>query len=238
MHIYSFRDCLNIIAYRNKYDLASNQLTREIFDRVTSTKDGLIVTYENVVVNVKVDVVDKVSSFENFDLSATTAIDVTKSIQPVIDIHVALSKDFESKDYSHFYFALYEVIRHEIEHYHKYVIDSHPDKDYIQTYQELMNIKSPEKDLLRHIQLVSKYILSDAEIDSYARSIVYVAKKQKVTPSQVMDQIFKRAFFNNNTEWIKIATNDINIWNVVELTQKTLWDRIKTLYPNFKEKWL
>lgn len=219
------KDCLRVFAFRNKYDIKANDIVRQIFDRVKNNAFG-----ETSIDNVWIEIAKSDSlkkTFDNFHISAKTENDK-------IYVNIFLTSDFSKSDYQKFNYILYEVIRHELEHVDKYETGIRPDEKYVELYNNLMYFN----DLVEHAQMVSDYVLSDTEIDSYVKSIMYTAKKQNKSAYEIIDMVIKRAFFNNDSEKMKVGMKNKEIASIIEKTRKELRDKIREYYPNFKEKWL
>jgi len=86
--------------------------------------------------------------------------------------------------------------------------------------------------------MVAQYILSDIEIDSYVKSIMYVAKKQNKSVLEVIEQVIKRAFFGNNSEFMKESLKNDETKFIINNVRTVLREKLKEYYPNLKEKWL
>ena len=224
----ALKDCIRRFAFRNKYDIQSNDIVNKIFDRIKNNKMD---EFEENNIYVKVDYQDyqKIShlTFENFYIDAFTD-------DSGIHINILLSQNFSNKDYQKLNFNLYEAIRHELEHLDNFIAGKTPDEKYIQLYRDLRN----KHDIKEHVEMVAQYILSDVEIDSYIKSIMYIAKKQNTPVLEVIEQVIKRAFFGNDSEHMKEAFKDPEIKGIIERTRELLRNKLKEYYPKFKEKWL
>lgn len=243
MILYSIKDCLYKIAYRNEYDLMAGDIVREIFSNIKGGLNSFTISKPNL--DIKVNVVNKdiaETTYKNFHITAYSDIPVISNNDnapldtPTITVNLYINAMFSAKDYNDLNYSLYSVIRHEIEHYHNYVLKKQPESDYVERYTALMN--SNNNNLERHVQMVSDYILCESEIDAYARSIIYVAKKQNKAPFEIIDQIFKRAFFNNNRELLLIGQHSEKIREIIENTRNKLMQRIGSFYPGVKEAYL
>lgn len=99
------------------------------------------------------------------------------------------------------------------------------------------NIKFDESDPTVFSEQVKNYILNPIEIDSYARSIVYVAKKEKRSFRSVLENVILRTFFKNDEnikgEWCKNPIVLKNVNNTIEALTK----RIEEIYPRITEVW-
>jgi len=181
----TIHSCLLKIAYRNQYDVLSNVIVREIFQKLIIAQEFFVmVEKENVIVRVRAGkngkedgkTTDKTNF--NFTINAHTRPQIDEMTE--ISIGVDFKNGFSKNDYSSFNFSLYEAIRHEIERAHQFNIGKYPDESYKEKQDNMfINFTTDANGLSKHIQSVSDYISSNEEIESYARSIMYVAKKQK-----------------------------------------------------------
>lgn len=219
------QDCLRLFAFRNKYDLQSNNIARKIFEMVRNNRFGEF-SEGNVWIEIAIHNFQN-PTFENFHVSATTK-------NSNIYISIFLNNDFSSKDYQRFNFIIYDVLRHELEHFDKYIMGKYPDEEYVQLYNDLRSSHTNEE----HVEMIAQYILSDTEIDSYIKSIMYVAKKQKKSALDVVEQVIKRAFFGNNSELMKEMMENSKIVEIINKVRKALKDKLMEYYPVFKEKWV
>jgi len=219
------KKCLMLFAFRNKYDIQSNDLVRKIFDRIKSDRMGEF-GEDEIWVEISRQKIHN-ATFENFSVSANTK-------NGKIYVNIFLDKDFSEKDYQKINFVLYEVIRHELEHFDKYVMGEKPDEEYVQLYNDLRS----KHNIKEHVELVAKYILSPTEIDSYVKSIIYAAKKQKKPAIEVIEMVIKRAFFGNDSVTMADALRDMEIKVVVSGVREKLRGKIREYYPTFKEEWL
>ena len=157
--------------------------------------------------------------------------------EPAIFLTISLNKDFSPKDYERANYAIYEVLRHEFEHINNFILEKKPDDIYKDMYEKLLGYKGVaknEEELLQNIKLVSECILSETEILSYVKSILYVAKKQKREVRDVIRQIFNRAFYNNKRENIIMAQRIPEVQEIINKTEKGLSNKMKQLYPRFQ----
>ena len=166
-------------------------------------------------------------TFDNFSVKAVTKDDS-------IYLTILINDAFSELDYPSLNYVLYEVIRHELEHKDRFILNKRPDAKYVELYNKLMSNMSLEE----HTGTISEYILSETEIDSYIKSIMYVAKKQKVSAYDVIEQVIKRAFFNNDSKLMLEGIENSRIKSLVEKTREELRHKIREYYPRFKETWL
>lgn len=220
------KDCIYAFSFRNKYDIISNDVARYIFDLVKNKKFGEYSKDDIWIEIAKIDKLNKLT-FDNFSIKA-----VTKNGS--IYLSIFINDDFNETDYQNFNYVLYEVIRHELEHKDSFILNKRPDSKYVEMYNKLLS----NMDLEEHAETISEYILSDTEIDAYVKSIMYVAKKQKVSTYDIIEQVIKRAFFNNNSNSMLEGIKNSKIKSLVEKTRDGLRAKIIEYYPKFKEQWL
>jgi hypothetical protein len=219
------QDCLKSFAFRNEYDIRANDVSRKILDRIKNDNIGEF-TEGNILVEIIRQKITN-STFENFYVGAITKNDS-------IYVNVILDDGFSSKDYQRFVFTIYEVLRHELEHLDKYIMGKKPDEKYVQLYHDLRSSHSNEE----RVEMVAQYILSDTEIDSYVKSIMYVAKKQNKSAIEVIEQVIKRAFFGNDSQLMQEAMKNPGSVSIIDNVRKILKSKLVEYYPTFKEKWL
>lgn len=221
------KECVYLFAYRNKYDVLSNEAVSWIFDLLKNGKFGSHTRNMFLVEIKKANIKEFPSTFDNFKLDA-------KSANGIVYISILISEEFAKSDYQSFNYAIYETVRHELEHVDKFVHDKKPDGNYVDIYRKLLL----GVDLEEHVDLVSQYILSDVELDSYLKSIMYVAKKEKISAIDVIERVLNRAFFNNDPKLLIKGNEDSNIKSIVEKTRQCLRGGLAKFYPKFKEVWL
>ena len=263
MQIYSIlnrKDCLNIISYRNKYDTMENQISKDVFQAVINNQENYYKSYLEYGLFVRVNI-EKTNSelievikghyFVKFKVSAHSegvfkinenGEESNQLNDSTIFIDVILSSSFSQKDYNALNYNLYEYIRHELEHRESLITLNKPSDKYKQTFDKLFN-DTNIKTLKEHCKLMSDYILDPQEILSYAKSIYYVAKKQVGESgniiqqvNSVMQQIIGRSFYNNITEYAKMAQQDLEIVAIVNKTKEALLNKINELFPYYKVK--
>ena len=220
--------CIRIFAFRNKYDILANRVAEWIFSLIKNGNLGEYI-YDNIHVDISNSEKETHLNFNNFKIGAECRGND-------IQIDIFLKSDFSKSDYQSFNYVLYEVIRHELEHQDRFILGKNPDDEYVKTYDQLMNDSGLK--LEEHSELIAKYILSDSEIDSYVKSIMYVAKKQKRSAIEIIEQVLNRAFFNNNEKLMTDGTKNDRIVSLVEKTRNVLRNKLVEYYPKFKEKWI
>ena len=234
-------DCLKKIAYRNKYDLLANSLSKEIFQKLILNQEFSfdIQTENNITIKIRAGKdTDREKTanepYDNFTIkSNSTLVDNTTEIF----IYFRFKYFFSKKDYESFIYILYEIIRHEIEHAYQFSIGKQPDESYKTLYDKLFQgFPQNIEDFSQHVNTISQYLTSNEEIDAYAKSIVYIAKKRKVPFNQIIKQIFNRAFFNNKIEIAQLANQNLNIIEEIEATRQKLITHINKLYPSMTLK--
>lgn len=244
MIIYSIqeiKECLKKIAYRNKYDLIANSLSREIFQRLVLNQEFSFDLFPIDKIVVKIRAGKNTSQektvneqYDNFTIKANSSL-VEGEIE--IILYVQFKYFFSKADYESFVYVLYEIIRHEIEHAYQFSIGKKPDESYKELYDKLFQGFPQNLEYFsQHVDRVSQYLTSNEEIDAYAKSMVYIAKKRKVDVEQIIRQVFNRAFFNNRIEIGQMANKNPYITNKIENTRQRLVEHIKKLYPNITVK--
>jgi len=238
VQITSTKNILYKLTFRNKYDLLANNLSRNIFNLIKAKNDsfntvfvssGFIIEL-NVVSGVKIKL--KNNTFQ-IDAAFFYPESTTEKI-PKIKINIVINVNFSPVDYQKFNYDLYEKVRHEYEHYDKYTVGFRLDNEYINT---AWSLKRKQLDIKR-IELIKNHILSTTELDAYARSIVYIAKKRKVDYKQVIDEIINKLFYHNNREKeIELKKIPDVIWNEMQIKEK-LEGRINEIFQQFHETFL
>ena len=234
MRIYTINsnviDCLRAIAYRNKYDVIANSTSQEIFKRAIINDEFAFDLYpfDNAVMKIRYGKNESIESATAFDIKAYSQL-----IDDVAEIVINIkSKDsFSDKDYENFIYVLYEVVRHELEHAENFYQGKYPDESYRELYDKIFKGFPDNLDgFAEHVDLISRYITCDEEIDSYAKSIYYIAKKRKVNVDEIIRQVFNRAFFNNRIEMGQLANDNPALSDKIEFARKTLEERINKLH--------
>ena len=227
MEIYDIiKHDLLCVAYRNQYDLTANNIVKAIFHKIKNGETNFNI--ENVQINIIEK--DDLNTFENFKIDAYVA----GNNHGLISLDIYINKNFSEKDYSRFYYDLYDATRHELEHINNLELGKKPNSEYFDIVKQIKS--KPE--LEKRVNLVSRYMLSDTEVDAYIRSMMYVAKKQNKHVFEVIEQVIKRAFFYNNPELMKIALDNPEIKIIIDNVRGVFRDKLKDYYPNIKEKWL
>jgi hypothetical protein len=225
-------------AFRNTYDLLANDITRQIFEFIKASKDN---THNEIefdklnppcIVDIKIKYTnDEDVKLNYIDFGITSRYHYPEVNDGIgeIQINIFLSSNFSQKNFTKIYYVVYEVVRHEMEHYYKSKNKQYPNDDYSTMFDE--------SDPLIFSEQVKNYILNPIEIDSYARSIVYVAKKQKKSFFSVLENVILRIFFKNDEnikeEWCK----NPSILKNVDDTRDVLTKRIEEIYPRITEVW-
>jgi hypothetical protein len=236
-----------ISSFRNKYDLFSNIIAKGIFNNIVKNK----VSFSKKIpeFNCKIcAIIKKVNSkyikdlngfeYKRFGISLQNTGNFygNNVCESVISINIYLSKSFSSEDFESLNYALYEGIRHELEHINTFKIDGKPDDEYgilSKNVFESIPSNSPDK-LLAHCNLISEYFLHPQEISSYAKSIYFISKKKRQDFRDTIEDIFNRTFFNNDLDNIRIGKEDKRILNVVKKTKNGLIESINRNFPNSK----
>jgi len=231
--ISSIDSILKFASFRNKYDLLSNNVARNIFEAIKlkisnrfSFKDSF---YEKGDEEYTIDYLVKFVDKDDIkaDIKAKFYYPDNKT-EPYIDIKIYIGLNFSEQDLERLYWQLYESIRHEYEHFDKYSKGFWPDEEYNKTVASLdsLNLQDIDK-----VNLISKYILDPIEIDSYAKSTVYVAKKRKTPYGNVIDDILDRSLFGNNENIKKRMLENQEICRIISDIKDKLVERVKKLFP-------
>lgn len=232
----SIENILKIASFRNKYDLFSNNVAQKVFEMMqgkllskTNFKDSFCETEEETKEEYVVDFYVKLND------AYTKKIDIRsrfyypdEKIEPYIDIRIYLGPDFSENDFERFHWFLYESIRHEYEHFDKYIKGFWPDNRYEQIISSLneLNLSDIEK-----ARLISELMLHPIEIDSYVKSIMYVAKKRKIPYGHVIRDILNRLLFNNDKNIEIRMTRKQEINQIINKTENRLIGRIREIFP-------
>jgi len=237
--ITSIKDCLYVIAFRNKYDILPNEATKEIINAIKNNKGELHIEKDNIPIHIHIEKLDKkTGEFNEYSFKIEAHSQANENLdEPEIILIISLNKDFSPKKYEQINYVIYENLRHEFEHINNFILEKKPDDTYKDIYKKLLGyegVAKNEEELLQNIKLVSEYILSETEILSYVKSILYVAKKQKRDVKDVIRQIFNRAFYNNKRENMLLAQRIPEVQEIINKTEKGLSNKIKQLYPRFQ----
>jgi len=234
--ILTIENILKFASFRNKYDLLSNNVARKIFDSIKEKYLNRINTNGSFFEKDEDCKEYTIDFFVKFIDSTDMKREVKARFyypegktEPFIDIRILIGLNFSKQDFERLYWHLYEFIRHEYEHFDGYKKGLWPDEEYIKTMLSLdkMNLSDVER-----IKLVSKYILDPIEIDSYAKSIMYVAKKRKTPYGQVVQDVLNRVLFNNDENIKNRMTQNQAINTIINGIEKRLVDRIKEVFPS------
>jgi len=224
---------LNKLSFRNEFDILSNEISKEIFNLFKSnlnrnTDTSLKIKDYNIILKTYLDNSNKLK-FGVYNIVASFNYPSILNKTENISVIIKYNSYFSSKHFQQFYYNVYEVVRHELEHYHKYNKGFWPEDDYNNNFED--------KNIEEKSNQVRNYILSSTEIDSYIRSIVYLAKKRQVEYNIVMDDILNRILFNNDKN-IKDKYRDNKVINKnIQEIKNTLQYNIEKIYPNLREVW-
>lgn len=227
---------LKAASFRNKYDLFSNEISGKIFKIIkdklsskTNFKDSFHEKEEESKEEYAVDFYVKFSdTYDNkVDIKAKFYYS-DQQTEPFIEIRIYLRTDFSENDFERFHWYLYECVRHEYEHFDKYIRGFWPDKRYDEIIESLntINLSDTEK-----AKLISELLLHYIEIDSYAKSIMYVAKKRKIPYGYVIRDILNRLFFNNDKNIKKRMLQNQEVSQIIDEIKNRLIERIRKIFP-------
>lgn len=237
MNILTVEKILRIAAYRNKYDLLSNNVAKRIFEAIKSNYQSRINIGNSFLYEQNEE--NKEEYFIDFFVKFINSKDIKRDIkakfyypegktEPYIDIKIMIGLNFSEQDMERLYWYLYESIRHEYEHFDKYARGFLPDEEYKRIVGALskMNLSDVEK-----IKLISKYILHPIEIDSFAKSIMYVAKKRKIPYGHVIRDVLNRVLFNDDEDVKNRMSQNQAINTMIDNIENKLTSRIKEIFP-------
>lgn len=238
MKIYSLKtieDCLNVISYRNRYDMIANEATRKILKEIKSISNTDINVDFNVegiafVISIKIGDTGH-TEFNSYPFIVKTKADYSG----IIYFDILLDPLFSRKNYTQINNEIYEGARHEVEHISNFKLNKKPDSGYKYLLNSLMGIDKDNlnsiSSMLNYIRLVSQYITSEGELTAYSRSILYAAKKQKRDIGEVISQVFNRAFFNNNREYMLLVKDNEEAQKMINKTREAIMSKIREFYP-------
>jgi hypothetical protein len=195
------RDIIRRIAFRNEYDLLANKATEDIFNVIKGNylnKSNIKQTFEYEDTKYIIDLTISYANLNNikFDMGANfNPIDKESQTPPHIVMNIVLDYNFCEEDFGRICYRIYEFIRHEYEHFYEC------DKNIESSEEYKDNLKLMRQENLSDLErakLVEKYMLDPYEIDAYARSIYYAAKKKKKRFQNVLWESMDVAFFGFN----------------------------------------
>jgi hypothetical protein len=221
------------IAFRNRYDLLANEATRDIFETIKNnyqntreSKESFEYKNTNYIIDLKLshdNLIDK-----KFDMRADfNEPDVKAQTPPYIEIRITLDYNFSKDDFERLNYAIYEFIRHEYEHFYSYDHDIFSSKEY---YDNLRALQDMSLSLLERAKLVEKNVLDPYEIDAYARSVVYVAKKRKVRFQKVLWEALDIMFFGFSEKDQNLGRQNREIMNIYNNILDKTQERIHQIF--------
>ena len=233
MNILSIENIIKCVAFRNKYDLLSNDVAKKIFDVIknnygtrTNAKDSFYEKQEEeYVVDYLIQFVNRDDIKTNIKARFYYPDEIT---DPYVDINICIGLNFTEQDLERLYWKLYESIRHEYEHFNKYLKGFYPDQEYDKLVEALDNLNLSD---IEKAQIAAKYILDPIEIDSYAKSIMYVAKKRKIPYLYVIEDVIDRVIFSNDKDIKNRMLKNKEIGIIMEDVRGGLVGRINKIYP-------
>ena len=219
------QDCLYTAAFRDQYDRKADSITEWMVELIRDKKNGKHDRDNAILEIIHVEKDSKeLSGFEYFGVDCVIQSDK-------IHVSVYLSDEFSDYDHLKINRCIYVAIRHNIENKDGFKCGQD------NKYDDLDDlIKS--YDIEEWIKIVSERITSDSEIDSYVRSITYVAKERELEVFDVIEQVLKQALFNNNSDMMYKAVHDIETAKIIQKTRMALRDGIQKYKWNFKERWI
>jgi predicted SprT family Zn-dependent metalloprotease len=230
------------LAFRNKYDIMASETAKEVFLEIIRNNYFFYKPFPKYDMEIFVDIekVDeeyidgnKNDNSKKFSIDANTYPDFNeygKSTWSEISLKIKLSRLFIHKDYESFHYAIYEVIRHELEHRETFIEIGTSDKNYQELIHKVFNV--PRNEMYKNCGIMAQYITHPQELPSYARSLYYLAKKEHRDYKVVIEDFLNRVFFNNDPENIKIGKEDKGIFDIVNSVRDKITERIKYFFPN------
>ena len=150
------------------------------------------------------------------------------STDAYVDVRIRFGRYFSEQDFERFHWFLYETIRHEYEHFNKYLKGFWPDDEYRKIVEDMKQLGLSD---IEKAKVISRYMLHYIEIDSYVKSIIYVAKKRKVPCSSVIWDILDRFLFENNKATQERMMNNPEISQIVNDIKDGLLGKIQKIFP-------
>lgn len=224
---------LKKIAFRNQYDLFANDASRDVFEMVKSNYKNKTNTKRTFEYKSTKYIIDLSLSYDNLSPTKFKVFarffeqDNDIQLPPYIEVEVVLDNGFSENDFERLYYQIYEFVRHEYEHFCQFDKDIHPSKDYLDTVEQLQSYGMPD---LERAKTVEKNVLDPQEIDAYARSIMYVAKKRKVRFQVVLWEMADIMFFGFDDKDVKEGHKNQEIMNVHNNVVDKIKKRIEQIY--------
>ena len=241
----NFIDYLYISAFRNKYDIAANEIIKGIFQEIVNNRHSFLKEYPELKCEISITIINsnqdyfeykKGFEYRNFGIKAwnDALFSGNDFIYSNIFLEITLPKNFSNKDYNNLNYVLYESIRHELEHPYTFKSEKKPQDEYAERAEKISNlgpINSSEK-LFENCKLMSEQITNSQEISPFAKSIYFVSKKKNQHYENTIDEVLNRTFYHNNLENIKLGKEDKRIISLFNDTKNKLIMKIQELFPN------
>lgn len=227
------KDIIRKIAFRNRYDLLANDASRDIFDIIKNNylnKVDVQKSFEYKNSNYVIDLYLSSGDLFNkaFDMDAHFyPPEEGTQLPPYIEMRIVLDNGFSEDNFEKLNYSIYQFIRHEYEHFYNCDKNVYPDKEY---YDNLKLLQRPDLTDIERAKLIEKNVLHSHEIDSYAKSIVYLAKKRKIRFQQVLWETLDIMFFGFGDKERESGHRNVKIMKIYENILWKLKERIEKIY--------
>jgi len=238
MSWYSF---YKFAGFRNPNDLLAMKISRDIFtvvkDNIGKDTDRVFKVDKNCSLFVRIlylgenDIYGEINSsnlkYNTFTIKADTNTSKNSLYNPFVRIGIFLNHQFSESDFESINYAIFDAIRHELEHY--------------QQYKNKFNDEyfSPViyKDFIPMCNEYREYLLSTSEIEPYLKGLVFAAKKQKIPFDTILDQSLNGIFFNNNNalrDKILASNMGQEVEKIITDIRSKIIQRAKEIYPKLR----
>lgn len=230
--------------FRNEYDIISNKTTKKILAKIIDMLfNGLrncnfIFEIKELKFGINIETKDtghtEYNSFPFYIEARTDHYPDTRKSYIILNIY--LDNQFSNKNFEQINNDIYKKIRHEIEHVLDFKKGKYPNERYKEIYQKSFEERFGEgaitkEQMLNHIKLVSEYITNETELLAYARSVLYITKKQKKDIQQIIEQILNKSFYNDNREYMLLVRDNKEAQKIINATKEAISDKIREFYP-------
>lgn len=225
------------LAFRNKYDMMASEASKEVFLAVINNNyfyKAFPKYNMDIFLNVK-RIEDNSIAPKKFNIEAKndSEFDKDELIWSEISLNIILSRSFTNMDHESLNYAIYEAIRHELEHHKTFTEIGKPDSKYKNILEKVFNVS--QKEAYKNCGIIAQYITHPQELSSNARSIYFVAKKEHRDYRIVLEEFLNRVFFNNDPEKIKIGKMDKDISDIIKSVRNKIIERMMYFFPNTKK---
>ena len=236
----AMKDNIYLLSFRNKYDIVASETSKEIFLEIIRNNFDFYKSFPKYNIEIFVDIerVDKEyidgginGDSKKFTIDAQNYPDFEdEKLWTEISLKIKLSRLFTSKDYESFHYAIYEIIRHELEHRETFLETGMSDSNYQELKHRVFDVS--RKEMYKNCGIMAQYITNPQELPSNARSLYFTAKKENKDYKVIIEEFLNRVFFNDEPEKIKMGKEDKDIFSIINSVREKLTERIKYFYPN------